>query len=57
MVKRGLTKAFNEAEERVKKDELGVYDQRLHNTEEPIEFSVIKRYPSGMPWVPLKMMK
>ena len=34
VVKRGLTKAFNEVEERVRKDELGVYDQRLHSTED-----------------------
>ena len=38
----------------MRKDKLGLYDQNLHDTEEPIKFSVVKRYPSGMPWVPLK---
>ena len=54
VVERQLKKAFVEAEDRVKKDEHGLYDQSLHATEEPIKFSVVKKYPSGMPWVPLK---
>ena len=54
VVERQPKKVFNEAEDRVRKDELGLYDQSLHDTEEPIKFSVVKRYPSGMPWVPLK---
>ena len=54
VVQRQLTKTFEEAEDRVRKDKLGLYDQSLHDTEEPIKFSVVKRYPSGMPWVPLK---
>ena len=32
----------------------GCMIKALHDTEEPIQFSVVKRYPSGMPWVPLK---
>ena len=54
LVKRQLTKVFDEAKDRARKDELGLYDKSLHDTEEPIQFSVIKRYPSGVPWVPLK---
>ena len=54
VVERQLKKVFDEAEDRVRKDEHGLYDKSLHDTEKPIRFSVVKRYPSGMPWVPLK---
>ena len=54
VTERQLKKAFAKVEDRVKNDEHGLYDQSLHVTDEPINFSVVKKYPSGMPWVPLK---
>ena len=54
VVERELAKAYTEAEDRIKKDEHGLYDQRHHDTNEPIKFSLVKRYPTGMPWVKLK---
>ena len=54
VMERQLKKAFAEAKDRVKNDEHGSYDQSLYVTDEPIKFSVVKKYPSGMPWVPLK---
>ena len=54
VTERQLKKSLNEAEDRVRKDEFGLYDQSLHATEEPTKFSLVKRYPTGMPWVSLK---
>ena len=45
VVERQLTMAFTEAEGRVRKDEHGLYDQRHHETKEPIRFSMVKSSP------------
>ena len=54
VVEKYLMKATAEAEDRVKKDNLGLYDQSLHATKEPIKFTLVKKFPQGMPWVPVK---
>ena len=54
MVERQLTKAFIDAEGRVRKDELGLYDQNHHATTEPIKFALVKKFPQGMQWMPAK---
>ena len=54
VVEKQLTKAIIEAEGRVKKDDSGLHDQSLHATKEPIKFALVKRFPQGMPWVPVK---
>ena len=42
VMERQLKKAFAEAEDRVKNNEHGLYDQSLHTTDETIKFSVVK---------------
>ena len=36
------------------KNDSGLYDQSLHATKEPIKFALVKKFPRGMPWVPVK---
>ena len=31
-----------------------VYEQGHHTTKEPLKFSFVKKFPQGMPWVPVK---
>ena len=52
-----LTKTIVEAEDRIRKDDSGLYDQSLHATTEPIKFVLVKKFPQGMPWVPVKSDK
>ena len=54
IVERQLMKAFVEAEGRVRKDEQGLYDQGHHATKEPIKFALVKKFPQGILWVPVK---
>ena len=49
-----LAKTIVKAEGRIRKDDSGRYDQNLHATSEPIKFALVKKFPQGMPWVPVK---
>ena len=54
LVARQCKAAFEEAEKKIREDKQGLYDQSLHATKEPLEFAILKRYPTGMPWVVIK---
>ena len=44
IVERQLMKSFIETEDRVRKDEHGLYDQGHHATKEPLKFALVKKF-------------
>ena len=57
MVERQCSKAFEEAERRIKDDKDRVYEQGHHATKEPLNLSLVQKFSQGMPWVPVKECK
>ena len=54
VVERQCREAFEDGEKKIREDKQGIYDQSLHATKEPLVFALVKKYPTGMPWVVIK---
>ena len=54
VVERQCGTAFEEAEHGIKADKNRMHDQGHHTKKELLKFSIIKKYPAEMSWVPTK---
>ena len=54
IVERQCRRAFKESEARIREDKQEYHDKSIHATDKPLKFAIIKKYPTGMPWVDLK---
>ena len=50
LVERQCKAAFEDGEKKIKGNKQGLYDQSLHAKNEPLQFAILKRWPTGLPW-------